>query len=190
MKFKICNLSFEYFKGQKLIEHFNFESDSRLIGVIGKNGCGKSTLFKLISGELTPDSGFVIKEGRVYRSIYDFHYYNKFTINELLILLRKLQSFDLSNLMNYITGLNIEKFLDEELGNLSQGTYKKVGLLLSFLSVSELLLLDEPFESIDLQTREFIINTIIESNRNIMLIDHDIDVVKRICPTIINFDLW
>lgn len=187
---KINQLYFQYHKKQELFKDINFYTDSRLIGIVGKNGSGKSTLLKLISGELTPDRGEILVSGSVYRSIYDLDYYKIFTLEELLDLLGELDSFSLERLPFFLDGLNLRNFLAYPLRDLSQGTYKKIGLLFSFLSKSEIILLDEPFESLDPQSTKFVIEVINEFDRQLILVEHHIDLVNQLCQTVIDLDTW
>lgn len=186
--FKIENLSFSYKKDQHLIDDISIMTDKRIIGVIGKNGCGKSTLLKLISKELVPDSGNIFVEGRIYRAIHDLSFYNKFTIDELLNLLGKLDSFNMSNKDNYIEGLHLTKFLHQPLVELSQGTYKKVGILFAFLSGANVILFDEPFESLDGVSANFVVNEIMSSPKMVVIVDHNIELITNVCDFVINMD--
>ncbi|HFH9929445.1 TPA: ATP-binding cassette domain-containing protein [Streptococcus suis] len=187
---KINQLSFQYESQQDLLKNIDFYSENRVIGVIGKNGSGKSTLLKLISGELSPDQGSINILGRPYRAIYELSYYKSFTLEELLDLLSELQSFSLEDLSFYLNGLNLINFLSLPLNKLSQGTYKKIGLLFSFLSNADILLLDEPFESLDAHSIKFVTRVIKETERQVILVDHDISLVDELSQDVIDLDKW
>lgn len=188
--FKISQLSFSYNRKKELLKQINFETNQRVIGIIGKNGTGKSTMLKLISRELTPDSGEITYLGRSYRSVYNFNYYKRFSLEELLDLLKELESFSIDKLDYYLSGLNLLDFLEEPLEQLSQGTYKKVGLLFSLLSDAELLLLDEPFESLDNPSTQFIIKVIKETSRRVIIVEHDLSAVNELCQAVLDLDEW
>lgn len=190
MHLEIEHLTFEYYKNQKLLNDLCFSTNERVVGIIGKNGTGKSTLLKLISGELQANSGNITVEGSTYRVIYDLNFYKKFSIEELVSLMGELNTFCLDRLEEYLEGLSLKKYQQYALADLSQGMYKKTALLFGFLSVSDVLLLDEPFESIDAQSQEFVGAWIKQSNRQIILVDHNVELIRQLCTTVLDLDTW
>ncbi|MDO5094780.1 MAG: hypothetical protein Q4D79_15435, partial [Propionibacteriaceae bacterium] len=69
--------------------------------------------------------------------------------------------------------------LDVPIGELSKGSAKKVGLIMGFMSTAHLLLLDEPFESIDSESNDAIIRILCEMDRPVLIVSHDHDRLVR-----------
>ena len=155
LKYKIEKASFE----------FDFElKSSQLVGVIGKSGSGKSTLFNLLSGFLKP------KEGSIYFSninitnlkpfdrdisilFQDHNNFNHLTIFENIILgidsdmKRTPNNIKLVRSIMKKVSLNID--IDKKVSNLSGGEQQRVSIARSLLRKKSILLLDEPFNSLD-----------------------------------------
>jgi thiamine transport system ATP-binding protein len=155
LKYKIEKASFE----------FDFElKSSQLVGVIGKSGSGKSTLFNLLSGFLKP------KEGSIYFSninitnlkpfdrdisilFQDHNNFNHLTIFENIILgidsdmKRTPNNLKLVRSILKKVSLNID--IDKKVSNLSGGEQQRVSIARSLLRKKSILLLDEPFNSLD-----------------------------------------
>lgn len=65
------------------------------------------------------------------------------------------------------------------IGSLSKGTQKKLGILLAFLSNKQILLIDEPFESIDKDTNNNIIEELNKIDKQYIIVSHDIECLKK-----------
>lgn len=186
--FKIENVTFTYEENHPVFENLTIQSNQKKIGIIGDNGTGKTTILKLLSKDIFPKEGIISVDGETYLSRYEFQYYKNLTINDLLDLASTLQTFDMDQKNEIIQGLRIESYLNHQLKNLSQGTYKKVGLLLTFLSKAEIILVDEPFESIDQASCEFVKEYLINKQTCFVLVDHHIEEVKKIVEEIIDLN--
>lgn len=186
---KLKNMSFSYDSTIDLFENFSYFSESRRIGIIGDNGSGKTTLLNLLSNEITPTNGDIKVDGSVYMSVYDFNYYKKMTINELISLGETLTTFNFIKLDEVVKGLRLEQYLNIKLKNLSQGTFKKVGILFSLLSNADILLIDEPFESLDFESCNFIKEFMMTNKTSYILVDHHIDDVIEITDEVIDLNL-
>ena len=174
------NLYFGY-EDNYLLEDVNIDIKENKIGIVGKNGIGKTTLLNIVGKKIAPQKGSVQVSGDSYFTIYDFSKYVKFTIRDFLKLVEPLESFDSSKSDYYIELLDIEEYLDLQIGNLSKGTQKKVGLLLTFLSKKEILLIDEPFESIDENTNNNIIEELRKIDKKYMIVSHDFRYLNMVC---------
>ena len=190
LKYKIEKVSFE----------FDFElKSSQLVGVIGKSGSGKSTLFNLLSGFLKP------KEGSIYFSninitnlkpfdrdisilFQDYNNFNHLTIFENIILGidsdMKRTSNNLKLVRSIMKKVSLNIDLDKKVSNLSGGEQQRVSIARSLLRKKSILLLDEPFNSLDPGLRKILyedIKTMSFSHKLITLISsHLIEELRNV----------
>jgi len=190
LKYKIEKVSFE----------FDFEvKSSQLVGVIGKSGSGKSTLFNLLSGFLKP------KEGSIYFSninitnlkpfdrdisilFQDHNNFNHLTIFENIILGidsdMKRTSNNLKLVRSIMKKVSLNIDLDKKVSNLSGGEQQRVSIARSLLRKKSILLLDEPFNSLDPGLRKILyedIKTMSFSHKLITLISsHLIEELRNV----------
>lgn len=149
------------------------------VGITGRNGSGKTTLLRLLDGQLKPQSGEVVVEGSTYLVDFDFERYSRFTARDIVALCEPLESFDATKADELAEGLQFSDYLDVPIGELSKGSAKKVGLIMGFMSTAHLLLLDEPFESIDSESNDAIIRILREMDRPVLIVSHDHDRLVR-----------
>lgn len=185
--FILDNISFKY-KEHYIFNNFNYKSNYHKIGIIGCNGVGKTTLLKILNRELKLENGKVVMDGSTYLSRYDFSKYSNFKVSELLDLLDALESFNLSKLDYFLDLLHMGSYTTFRISELSQGTVKKIGVLLCLLSTRDYILLDEPFESLDQSSKHALIDYLNQCNRKFVIVDHDIDSVKSVSRDVINLD--
>lgn len=190
LKYKIEKASFE----------FDFElKSSQLVGVIGKSGSGKSTLFNLLSGFLKP------KEGSIYFSnknitnlkpfdrdisilFQDHNNFNHLNIFENIILGidsdMKRTSNNLKLVRSIMKKVSLNIDLDKKVSNLSGGEQQRVSIARSLLRKKSILLLDEPFNSLDPGLRKILyedIKTMSFSHKLITLISsHLIEELRNV----------
>ena len=175
--------------GDKLLfDNFNFElSHSDIIGVIGSNGCGKTTLFKILLGEEELTSG-IIDRGETLK----IGYFSQ-TFNDVNPDLRVIDF--IKNEQNLIETLDgtldasevLERFLfDKELqyskiGMLSGGEKKRLMLVNVLIKNPNMLLLDEPTNDLDIYTLELLEDYLINFKGPIMVVSHDRYFLDKIC---------
>ncbi|MCL2482659.1 MAG: ATP-binding cassette domain-containing protein [Propionibacteriaceae bacterium] len=119
------------------------------IGLTGKNGCGKTTFLKLLDRQLTPQEGRIGTDGSTYLVDFDMAAYKAFWLDDIVRLCSSLRSFDTTSASEKIEQLHLAEYTQTPIGELSKGTVRKVSLLIGLMSTADILLLDEPFESID-----------------------------------------
>ena len=192
---KLDKVSFS-FKNRPILDSITFNlNQGEILGLLGPNGVGKSTIFNLITGLILPNSGKVklnntdVVDYPIYLRTKKFHigyvpqhggYFNDLTLYQNLKAIAEIVINDKSKEESKINSL-ISKFELENLKNvkakfLSGGQKKKLVIALSLLSDPKVLLLDECFAALDVLTikmlQEVIVNLQKETNITICICDH------------------
>lgn len=174
--FTFENLSFRY--RDFLFEGYNDHISDPKIGIVGKNGSGKTTMLRLLDGQLHPQEGAVRVDGSTYLVDFELRRYRHFTIDDMIALCRPLASFDTSRVDALVAALELTDYLALPIGELSKGVTKKVSLLLGLMATSDVLLVDEPFESIDAESNANLIHTLRSADRGLVVVSHDVDHLR------------
>ena len=204
MSIKIKNL-YKNYKRFEAVKNLNFEiKKGSITGLLGPNGCGKTTTIGMILGLIRPTKGEVlinnkdieIEKNRIsvlekmnFISPY-VELPKKLSVKENLIIYGKM--YEVKNLQNRINtlcnDLNLKEFLNKKTGELSSGQKNRVALAKSLINNPEILLLDEPTASLDPDTgdyvRSYIENYAKKNNTTILLASHNMSEVERLCENI------
>ena len=204
MSIKIKNL-YKNYKGFEAVKNLNFEiKKGSITGLLGPNGCGKTTTIGMILGLIRPTKGEVLINNKdieieknrisVLEKINFISPYvelpKKLSVKENLIVYGKM--YEVKNLQNRINtlcnDLNLKEFLNKKTGELSSGQKNRVSLAKSLINNPEILLLDEPTASLDPDTgdyvRSYIENYAKKNNTTILLASHNMSEVERLCENI------
>jgi len=199
---EVINLSKSY-KTKKAVNNISFKIDeNEIVGLLGPNGCGKTTTIGMILGLLKPTSGQVLINGKNIENnkISILHKMNfispyielpkKLTVKQNLIVYGKLYNIkNLSERINFLSEkLRLGDLLDKITGELSSGQKNRVGLAKALINDPTVLLLDEPTAALDPETADFI-RTFLEKLReekkiSVLLASHNMDEVKRLCNSV------
>lgn len=186
------NLTKSYKRNKLVLNNLNLEIPAgRIIGLLGPNGCGKSTLIKLISGLLQPNSGEILVDGipvsdktnALISYLPERTYFNSWMkVEELIMYFEEFYAdFNTERAFKLLYDLNIDP--KAKLKTLSKGTKEKVQLILVMSRDAKLYLLDEPIAGVDPAAREYILSTIV-SNYNpeatIIITTHLITDVEQV----------
>ncbi len=165
-------LTKSYKSGRPVLKDMDLELPAgRIIGLLGPNGCGKSTLIKLIAGLLQPDSGTITIDGHpvgpeskaLVSYLPERPYFNPSQrVSDLIrMFVDFYEDFDQEIALKLLEDLNIDP--EARMKTLSKGTKEKVQLILVMSRRAKLYLLDEPIAGVDPAAREYILRTIVSS---------------------------
>ena len=199
---EVINLSKSY-KTKKAVNNINFKiNENEIVGLLGPNGCGKTTTIGMILGLLKPTSGQVLINGKNIENnkISILHKMNfispyielpkKLTVKQNLIVYGKLYNIkNLNERINFLSEkLRLGDLLDKITGELSSGQKNRVSLAKALINDPTVLLLDEPTAALDPETADFI-RTFLEKYKeekkiSVLLASHNMDEVKRLCNSV------
>ena len=164
------------------------------IGVVGANGAGKSTLLKLLTGELAPDSGKVKLSQTLNGIVIDQQ--RKLMAPEKTIrdvLADGGDWIDVQGVRKHVHGY-LKEFLfepsiaDAKIGSLSGGERSRVLLAREFARPSNLLVLDEPTNDLDLETLDLLQEVIADYEGTVLIVSHDRDFLDRTVTVTLGLD--
>ncbi|WP_064605523.1 ABC-F family ATP-binding cassette domain-containing protein [Streptobacillus moniliformis] len=166
------NVSFDLYKGDK-------------VGIIGKNGIGKSTLLKILIGNLKQDSGdFKIGE-RVHVGYYDQDHQNLYPSNNILQEINNSLSYTEEYLRSKAAAfLFTSDDVLKQISLLSGGEKVRVSLLKLIEEKANLLILDEPTNHLDIYSIEVLENALIDYMGTMLLISHNRHFLDSVCNKI------
>ena len=199
---EVINLSKTY-QNNDAVKNINFNiRENEIIGLLGPNGCGKTTTIAMILGLLKPTKGEILinKKNIEYHRIELLHKMNfispyielpkKLTVKQNLIVYAKLYNVKkVDERIDYLSStLRLNKFLNKLTGELSSGQKNRVSLAKSLINNPSILLLDEPTASLDPETgnfiRSFLEDYIKQKKISILLASHNMEEVKRLCSSV------
>lgn len=184
------------FKNNLVLKDVSFTVDTgEVVGLVGLNGSGKSTIIRIISRLIIQDNGTiendfknigVLLEGS--RNIYHF-----LTVRENIkyfSILNNIEDAYVENFINkYITLFGLEDKLDEEVGNLSRGMIQKVSIMILLAQNPDIIIMDEPTLGLDIistiQIREIIQDIVKEKNKTVLIVSHDTKLLDSVADRIL-----
>ncbi len=204
MKVKVKNLV-KNFNSTTAVNNISFDIlKNETLGLLGPNGCGKTTSIGMMLGLITPTSGEIEINGinlepknRVeLLSLMNFaspyvELPKKLTVRQNLEIYARL--YGVKNIKiraeEMIEGLNLQKFINKKTGELSSGQKNRVALAKSLINKPRLLFLDEPTASLDPDVGDFVREYIEKYKKNneltILLASHNMKEVERLCNKVI-----
>ena len=199
---------------KKLIKKFNstvavnnisFEiKKNDTLGLLGPNGCGKTTSIGMMLGLITPTSGEIFIDGIKLNSLNRIKLLSlmnfaspyielpkKLTVRQNLEIYARL--YGVSNkeerIEELVEDLNLNKFLNKKTGELSSGQKNRVSLAKSLINKPKLLFLDEPTASLDPDVGDFVREYLEKYKKNneltMLLASHNMKEVERLCNNIV-----
>jgi ABC-2 type transport system ATP-binding protein len=204
MNIEVKNLT-KKFKNFIAVNNINFTLEkNKTLGLLGPNGCGKTTSIGMILGLITPTNGEVLIDNQNIDNSDRNDLLSKMNFASPYIELPKKLSviqnlevygrlYGVKNLKERIEEiseeLNLNDFLYKKTGELSSGQKNRVSLAKSLINKPEVLLLDEPTASLDPDIGDFVRNYIeVYKTKNeitILLASHNMKEVERLCDSVI-----
>ena len=204
MTIQVKNLT-KKFKNTLAVNKINFTIDKdKTVGLLGANGCGKTTSIGMLLGLIEPTEGEILINNKKINSTNRVDILSKMnfaspyvelpkklTVRQNLEVYGRLYGVvDLTKKIDEISNdLNIKEFLEIKTGELSSGQKNRVTLAKSLINNPEILFLDEPTASLDPDTGDYVrsyLENYKEKNKLTMLLaSHNMNEVERLCDTII-----
>ena len=204
MKLEVKNLV-KKFKSTIEVNNISFEIEkNKTLGLLGPNGCGKTTSIGMMLGLITPTSGKIFMNGIIlepknrisllgsinFASPY-IELPKKLTVKQNLEIYARLYGVEkfTDRISEMVENLNLKSFLNKKTGELSSGQKNRVSLAKSLINKPKLLFLDEPTASLDPDVGDFVREYLEKYKKNneltILLASHNMKEVKRLCDSIV-----
>lgn len=208
MILKVEHVSFHYPKGKRILDDVSLTVEQgEILGILGPNGTGKTTLIKCLDRILLPDSGQIEIGGKslngmtaneVARQIaYVPQYVNGFFSLDVIdaVMMGRIpyvgsrySEEDEKLVFHIMKQMNIEKFAFRNVRDMSGGERQRVFIARAMAQQPQLIILDEPTASLDLHNQLFILHTISELAQKqkvtIIMTIHDLNLASMFCDTL------
>lgn len=195
-----CKHLYKEFDNKQILKDINLKIPrGKIIGLLGKNGTGKSTLIKLINDLLTPTSGEIlingekpgVKSKEIISYLPERTYLDKeMTIKQVIKYFEEFyKNFDTPKAIKLLKDLNLD--INKKISKMSKGMQEKLQLILVMSRNAELYVLDEPLGGVDPATRDYILDTILSNfseGASVIISTHLISDIERILDEVIFID--
>ena len=195
-----CKNLCKTFDEKQILENINLTIPrGKIIGLLGKNGTGKTTLIKLLNDLLTPTSGEVLINGKkpgveskkVISYLPERTYLDKsMKVSQVITFFEEFyDNFNKEKAIKLLKDLNLK--LNQRISQMSKGMQEKLQLILVMSRDAELYILDEPLGGVDPATRDYILDTILTNfneGASVIISTHLIADIERILDEVIFID--
>ena len=191
---------YKSFDKKQILKNVSFTiKEGKIIGLLGKNGMGKTTIIKLINDLLTPSQGEVLVKGKkpgveskkIISYLPERTYLDKsMTVNQVFkYFIEFYEDFKVEKARKLLTDLNLDE--TDNLSKMSKGMLEKLQLILVMSREADLYILDEPLGGVDPATRDYILDTILSNFKegsSVLISTHIISDIERILDEVIFVD--
>ena len=192
-----CNNLCKEFDNKKILKDVNLTIPrGKIIGLLGKNGMGKTTLIKLINDLLTPTSGEVLINGekpnvnskKIIAYLPERTYLDKsMKVSQIIAFFDEFyENFNKEKAIKLLKDLDLD--INSKVSKMSKGMQEKLQLILVMSREAELYILDEPLGGVDPATRDYILDTILSNfseGASVIISTHLISDIERILDEVI-----
>lgn len=189
------------FDGREVLHGISFSiSSGKALGLLGRNGAGKSTTIRILMDVFKADQGNMSMNGKTFHAKdYNIGYlpeerglYPKKKVSEQLIYLATLRGMShgeaKANLKKWLKRLGIEEYENRILDTLSKGNQQKVQLAQTLMCDPDIVILDEPFSGLDpvnSQTLKEVVQEQIQDGKLVIFSSHQMNYVEEFCEDIV-----
>lgn len=201
---EVRDLAIGYEKGEPVVQHLNFcVYPGEIVGVVGKNGCGKSTLArtlcglqKELHGEVLYKNSTVPSKRRIKKAYLvmqdpDYQLFTDSVYQELLLALSDQKDKDEKRIDDILDELNLTIYKERHPMSLSGGQKQRTAIGVAALRDAEVLIFDEPTSGLDYKNMESvagILSALSKRGKAILVISHDNELLMKICSRVIRVD--
>ncbi len=191
MNIEIKNLSKSYL-GETVINNFSYElSEGSRTCIMGKSGCGKTTLLSILMGLTPADSGTILGLDKI--KISAVFQENRLCENLTALLNVKMITditgkYSTEDILTYFARIGIDASDNKPVSQYSGGMKRRVAILRALLADYDLILMDEPLKGLDSETKEAVIELILEltAHKTLLMTSHDASEADSLHATIVN----
>lgn len=196
---ELTNIS-KKFRGEIVLDDISQDFFSgKIYGLVGRNGSGKSVLFKIICGYIIPDRGNVVIEGKELGKEYDFpdnlgaliekpgFLWNKSAFYNLKLLADINHIIDENEIKESIRMVGLDPESNKRVGKYSLGMKQRLGIAQAIMERPDILILDEPMNGLDSEGIDLIRNLLLNykgENRCIIISSHNKEDLDYLCDEI------
>ncbi|MBX5320271.1 ABC transporter ATP-binding protein [Staphylococcus caprae] len=176
------------YNNNKVINNINFSfGKHNIIGLIGKNGVGKTTLMKIITGNITNFKGEVVNNNKIGYSIENPKLYDKISGYENLKIFSYIltSNFNKNYIESLIKDFDMSEYIHKKVKKYSMGMKQKLSIAISLINNPDILILDEPTNGMDPDGSIKVLKTIkklsLKYNMKVLISSHKLEDIELIC---------
>lgn len=193
-----------YSRNSPLLSSFNYAFDNKIYGILGKSGCGKTTLLRTIAGLSKPLSGEVVIDGikvtkpnknDVYMLHQNYTCFDWMTCLDNVLIAKKVKGRvtekDKENGLKMLETVKLDEHINKYPRQLSGGMRQRLALARTLFMKPQIILMDEPLSALDSMTRTEMQDLILRMHRDIgntiIMVTHSTEEAEKMCDEIIKF---
>lgn len=176
------------YNNNKVLNNINFSFEKHnIIGLIGKNGVGKTTLMKIITGNITNFTGEVVNNSKIGYSIENPKLYDKISGYENLKIFSYIltSNFNKNYTESLIKDFDMSEYIHKKVKKYSMGMKQKLSIAISLINNPDILILDEPTNGMDPDGSIKVLKTIkklsLKYNMKVLISSHKLEDIELIC---------
>jgi|TARA_B100000959_G_C14969945_1_gene619271 ABC-type sugar transport system ATPase subunit len=196
MSLVVENLSYEYMQGESVLSNYSLKIDEgEQVVLVGPSGCGKSTLLHCVAGLCEPKSGTIYIDGEEVSQkkpyergigimMQDQPLYEHLTVEKNIAFPLRARGDKKTDVSKFIDVLQLADVAKQKVSKCSGGERRRVAFARAVVLKPRLLLLDEPFVSLNDELREIIMERIQDIGTTTLLVTHNLDSTLTTSKTI------